>query len=117
MNRVEIKLLERGERTRRRALNSPLGHGSGETVKYFVDFRPWGASTTYPCSSPVITILDENDDDVTATLCAGGGSVVSSYEVEFTVTSVSAQKRYRCFVKATINSLVGECWTYIDGEL
>jgi hypothetical protein len=50
-------------------------------------------------------------------LCSGGGSVVSSYEVEFTITSVSAQKRYRCFIKTTINSLVGECWTFIDGEL
>lgn len=117
MNRVQIKLLERGERTRRRALNSPLKQGSGETVKYYVDFQPWGASESLPCSSPVVTILDEDDTDVTSTLCAGGGSVVSNYEVEFTVTSVSAQKRYRCFVKCTINSLIGECWTFIDGEL
>lgn len=117
MNRVEIKLLERGERTRRRALNSPLRQGSSETVKYFVDFRPWGASDSLPCSSPGITILDEDDTDVTSTLCAAGGAVVSNYEVEFTITAVSAQKRYRCFVKATINSLIGECWTFIDGEL
>jgi hypothetical protein len=117
MNRVEILLLERGERTRRRALNSPLVHGASETVKYFVDFQPWGASVALPCSSPVIKILDEDDTDVTSTLCAGGGSVVSDYEVEFTITSVSAQKAYRVFVKATINSLIGECWTFVHGEL
>jgi hypothetical protein len=117
MNRVEIILLERGERTRRRALNSPLKQGSSETVKYFVNFEPWGASDSLPCSSPVITVLDEDDTDVTATLCSGGGSVVDNYEVEFTVTSVAAQKKYRVFVKATINSLIGECWTYLDGEL
>lgn len=98
-------------------MNSPLKHGSAETIKYFVDFQPWGASDALPCSSPVVTILDEDDTDVTSTLCSGGGSVVSNYEVEFTITSVSAQKRYRCFVKATINSLIGECWTFIDGEL
>lgn len=117
MNRVEIVLLPRGTRTRRRALNSPLKHGSSETVKYFVDFSPWGASDSLPCSTPVIKILDEDDTVVTSTLCAGGGTVVDNYEVEMTVTSVAAQKRYRLFVKSTINSLIGECWTYVDGEL
>lgn len=117
MNRVLIKLLERDERVRRRALNSPLSQGSGETIKYYVDFQPWGASNSLPCTTPVVKILDEDDVDVTSTLCASGGAVVNDYEVEFTVTAVSAQKRYRCFVKTTINSLVGECWTFIDGEL
>lgn len=117
MNRVEIVLLERGERTRRLALNSPLKQGSNETVKYFVDFQPWGASASLPCSSPVITVLDEDDNDVTATVCAGGGSVVTDYEVEFSITSLSAQKAYRVFIRATINSLIGECWTKLFGEL
>jgi hypothetical protein len=117
MNRVEIIILERGERVRRRALNSPLHHGSGETVKYFVDFQPWGASASLPCSSPVITILDNDDTDVTSTLCAAGGAVVSDYEVEFTITAVSAAVKYRVFIKSTIDSLVGECWTFLIGEL
>ena len=117
MNRVEIKLLTRGERVRRRALNSPLAQGSVETVKYFVDLQPWGASESLPASSPVVLILDNNDVDVTATLCSGGGAVVSDYEVEFTVTAVTAGDRYRVFVKATINSLIGQCWTFLDGEL
>ena len=117
MNRVEIKILERGERIRRRALNSPLSQGSAETMKFFVDFQPWGATASLPCSSPVVTILDEDDGDVTATLCSGGGAVVSDYEVEFTVTAVGAGKRYRIFVKSTINSLIGECWTFLDGEV
>lgn len=117
MNRVEIKLLERGERTRRRALNSPLRHGSSETLKYFVDFQPWGATIALPCATPVVKILDEDDTDVTSTLCSGGGAVVSDYEVEFTITAVTAQKAYRVFVKTTINSLIGECWTKLIGEL
>ena len=117
MNRVEIKLLERGERTRRLAMNSPLKQGSSETAKYFVDFQPWGATVSLPCSSPVITILDEDDTDVTSTLCSGGGAVVSDYEVEFTITAITAQKAYRVFVKSTINSLIGECWTKLIGEL
>ena len=117
MNRVEIVLLERGERTRRRALNSPLGQGSAETVKYFVDFQPWGASDSLPVSSPVVTILDQDNVDVTGTLCSGGGAVVSDYEIEFTVTAVSTGDRYRVFVKGTIDSLIGECWTFLDGEL
>ena len=117
MNRVEIRLLTRGERVRRRALNSPLAQGSVETVKYFVDFQPWGASDSLPASSPVVLILDEDDTDVTSTLCSGGGAVVSDYDVEFTVTAVGAGKRYRVFVKATINTLIGQCWTFLDGEL
>jgi hypothetical protein len=115
MNRVEIQLLERGERTRRRALNSPLEQGSGETVKYFVDFAPWGAGATYPVSSGTVTILDQDNTDVTATLSAGGASEVGDTEVEFTITAVTAGDRYRVFVKGTINSLIGECWTYLDG--
>ena len=117
MNRVEIRLLTRGERVRRRALNSPLTQGSVETIKFFVDFQPWGASDSLPASSPVVLILDEDDTDVTSTLCSGGGAVVSDYEVEFTVTAVSAGKRYRVFVKATVDSLVGQCWTFLDGEV
>lgn len=117
MNRVEIILLVRGERTRRRALNSPIRQGASETVKYFVDWQPWGASDSLPCSSPVIKILDEDDTDVTATLCSGGGTVVDNFEVEFVVTSVAAQKKYRIFVKSTINSLIGECFTILEGEL
>ena len=117
MNRVEIKLLVRGERTRRLAMNSPLKQGASETVKYFVDFQPWGASVSLPCSSPVVKILDEDDLDVTATLCSGGGAVVSDYEIEFTITAIAAQKAYRVYVKSTINSLIGECWTKLVGEL
>ena len=117
MNRIEIKLLTRGKRVRRRALNSPLRQGSAETLKYFVDFQPWGASVALPASTPVILILDEDDNDVTSTLNAGGGAVVSSYEVEFTITAVSPDKRYRVFMKATVDSLIAECWTFLDGEL
>ena len=117
MNRVEIELLERGVRTRRRATNSPLEQGSAETVKYFVDFRPWGASDNLLVSSPVVTILDQDDTVVTGTLCDGGGAVVSNYEIEFTVTAITAGDRYRVFVKGTINSLIGECWTFLDGAL
>ena len=117
MNRVEIKLLERGERVRRRALNSPLAQGSAETVKYFVDFQPWGASDSLPVSSPAVKILDQDDGDVTATLCSAGGAVVSDYEVEFTITAVTAGDKYRVFVKGTVDSLIEECWTFVEGEL
>lgn len=117
MNRVEIKLLTRGQRVRRRALNSPLRQGSAETIKYFVDFQPWGASASLPASSPVVLITDEDSTDVTSALCASGGAVVSDYEIEFTITAVNPDKRYRVFVKGTVNSLVAECWTFLDGEL
>lgn len=117
MNRIEIRILTRGARVRRRALNSPLRQGSAETLDYFVDFRPWGASIALPASTPVIKITDEDDVDVTATLCSGGGAIVSSYEVQFAITAVGASKRYRIFVKATVDSLIGECWTFLDGEL
>jgi hypothetical protein len=117
MNRVQIKLRERIEQSARRATNSPLKQGSSETVTYYVDFSEWGASATYAVTSPVVTILDSNDDDVTSTLSAGGGSVVSDVEVQFDITSVTAGERYRVFVKGTSNSRIQECWCYIDGEL
>ena len=117
MNRIEIVILTRGDRVRRRALNSPLRQGAAETLKYFVDFQPWGASDSNVASTPVIVILDEDDTVVTSTLCSGGGAIVSDYEVEFTITAVSPDKRYRVYIKATVDSLVGECWTYLDGEL
>lgn len=118
MNRVEIKLEERGEYTRRRALNSPLKQGSSETVKYFANFDVWGASESLPVSTPVITVLDQDNQDVTTTIfSADDATVVSSTEVEFTLSSMTAGDRYRVFIKGTINSLVGEAWTFIDGEL
>ena len=116
MNRIEIRLLSRGQRVRRRALNSPLRQGSAETLTYYVDFRPWGATEALPASTPVITILDEDDNDVTSTLNAGGGSIISNYEVQFDLTAVSAGKRYRVFVKATVDSDIAEAWTFLDGE-
>jgi hypothetical protein len=84
MNRVEILLLERGERSRRLALNSPLRQGSGELVKYFVDFTPWGATAALPVSTPVVKVLDKDGTDVTygghvaTAVIADGGTL---YEV------------------------------------
>ena len=198
MNRVEIKLLERGVRSRRRALNSPLRQGVDELVQYFVDFTPWGASVSLPVSVPVVTVLNQDDEDVThggqvATIAVTDGGtayevndiltitdsgssgdatikvltinggiiltaelvdvgydytagvkattghttdatftitvaatklvvratveVVSSVEIQFNLTNFELKNRYRVYIKGTINSLVGECWTYIDGEL
>ena len=199
MNRVKIDIMERGVRSRRQAMNSPLKQGVSETVQYYVDFTGWGASEATPVSSPVIKILDQDDEDVThdgliaTAVVADGGTayavndvltvtevgssgdgtltvltvaagviltaevttegfdytagvkattghtedatftitvsddsnlvvassiaVVSSVEVEFSLTNFVLKNRYRVFVKGTINSLVGECWTLIDGEL
>ena len=118
MNRVKIDLMERGTRTRRLAVNSPLKQGVSETVKYYVDFTLWGASSSLPVSSPVIKILDQDDVDKTSVIySAADVAVVSSVEVEFTLSAMVLKNRYRVFVKGTINSLIGECWCTIDGEL
>ena len=116
MDRVKVKLRSRTEQTARQALNSPLKQGSSETVTYYVDFQDWGATDALPVTSPVITILNNNDTDVTSTLCAGGGSVVSNTEVQFNITAVTAGDRYRVFVKGTSNSRIQECWFFLDGE-
>jgi hypothetical protein len=117
MNRVEISLLTRGKQARRRALNSPLKQGINETVKYYVDFTPWGASAALPVSTPIITVLDQDDTDVTSTIfSADDATVVSSVEVEFTLSALVINNRYRVFVKGTINSLVGECYTVLTAE-
>lgn len=116
MDRVQIKLRSRADQSVRQATNSPLKQGSSETVTYYVDFASWGASATYPVTSPVVTILDQDSTDVTSTLCSGGGSVVDDTEVQFDVTSVTAGDRYRMFVKGTSNSRTQECWCYLQGE-
>ena len=117
MNRVEIKLLERGVRTRRRALNSPLKQGQSETVSYFVDFTPWGASQSLPVSTPVVLVLDQDLTDVTATVfSADDAAIIDNVEVQFTLSAFTIGDKYRVFIKGTIDSLIGECWTYIDGE-
>ena len=196
MNRVEIKLLERGAISRRRALNSPLAQGAAEIVQYFADFTPWGASDSYPVSAEILTVLNEDlthggiiatvviadggtgysvddvlvitdsgssgdgtaivtaetggvidtvelgepgfdytagvkatvqgNDDATVTITVSADdkivvrnsiSIVSNVEVQFTLNNFVVDDRYRVFIKGTINSLVGECWTYIDGKL
>lgn len=116
MDRVEVKLVPRAKRTSRQATNSPLKQGSSETVTYYVDLATWGASAAEAVTSPVITILDQDDGDVTATLCAGGGAVVGDTEIQFDLTAVSAGDRYRVYIKGTSNSRIMECWTWVDGE-
>jgi hypothetical protein len=117
MDRVKVKLRSRQEQTIRKAANSPLKQGSNETVTYYVDFAEWGASVDNIVSSPVVTILDDDDTDVTSTLCAAGGSVVASVEVEFTITEVVVGAYYRVFVRGTSNSRIEECWFHLQGEL
>lgn len=199
MNRVKIDIMERGERSRRQAKNSPLKQGVNEIVKYYVDFSVWGAAEATPVSLPVIKILDQDGADVThdgavlTAVVADGGTlyevgdvltvtdsgssgtatltvltvdtgviltaavttagfdytagvkattghtedatftitvsssaqlvvrdtiaVVSSVEVEFSLANFVLSNRYRVFVQGTIDSLIGECWVAIDGEL
>ena len=118
MNRTQAILLERGTVVRRRALNSPLKQGSAETVRYVVDFTPWGASDSYPVSTPVVTVLDQDDASATSTVfSADDATVISNVEGEFTLSAVTAGDRYRVFVKGTIDGLIGQCWVYVDGEL
>lgn len=120
MNRVEIKLLERTKVSRRRALNSPLKQGTEETVQYFADFAPWGANVSFAVISPVVTVLNQDDIDVTEGAYdvwqAASTSVVNT-EIQFTLENFIAGDRYRVFIKCTIRGHVQECWTYIDGEL
>lgn len=199
MNRVKIDIMERGDRSRRQAKNSPLKQGVSEIVKYYVDFSVWGAAEATPVSLPAVKILNQDGEDVshdglvvTAVVADGGTSyvvgdvltitdagssgdatltvltvnagviltvaittagfdytagvkattghtedatftitvsddsnlvtrdsiaVVSYVEVEFVLTNFVLSNRYRVFVKGTIDSEIGECWTYIDGEL
>ena len=79
MNRIEIQLLSRGVVSRRRALNSPLRQGSAELVQYYADFTPWGASTSYPMTAPVLKVLDQDGTDVTY---GGHVSVVTAAPVD-----------------------------------
>jgi hypothetical protein len=101
-----MKLRSRGNYVRREATNT-----------FFVDFTLWGASSAAAITSPTVTILDQDDNDVSATLNAGGASVVDSVQAQFDITSVTQYDRYRVFVKVTIDSDVVECWCYLDGDL
>ena len=87
-------------------------------MKYYVDFSGWGASSTYPVSTPVvIVLLNKDGSDVTATIfSADDAGVASNVEVEFTLSAFANYKSYRIFVKGTINSLIGEMYCDIQGE-
>lgn len=119
MNRVKLILEPRGEDgvVKREVLNSPLEQGTGETVKYYVDFADWGASESNPCTSPTVTVLLNRDEsDVTTTIhAADDATVVSNTEVEFTLAAFSRYKTYTVYVKATSNSLIEECYVQIRG--
>lgn len=114
--RVELILRNRDVASGREVANSPQTQGINETVVFFADFSTWGATDSSPCTSPVITCLDEDDTDVTSTLCTGGGTVVANVQVQFTITGVTAGKHYRIFVKATIDSSIFETMLRLDGE-
>ena len=123
MNRVQLKLLDRGTdgEVKREALNSPLQQGVNETIKYYVDFSGWGASSDVAIEpttpAPVVTVLlDKDDSDVTSTIfVADDAAVVSDVELEFTLSAFSRYKTYRVYVKVTIGSEIGEMFAYIRG--
>lgn len=120
MNRVQLKLLDRGSdgEVQREATNSPLSQGTAETIKYYVDFTGWGASSDNNPGTLVVTVLlDKDDSDVTSTIfAADDAAVVSDVEVEFTLTAFSRYKTYRVYVKATIGSEIGEMFCVIRGK-
>ena len=74
MNRVQLKLLDRGTdgEVKREALNSPIQQGTGETIKYYVDFSGWGASSSVPIEpttpAPDVTVLLDKDDSILGVL-------------------------------------------------
>ena len=43
--------------------------------------------------------------------------VANDTQIQFNLTNVVAGDRYRVFIKGTVNSLIEECWLYLDGEL
>lgn len=116
MNRTEIQLLDRGGQVRRQAINSPLKQGTNEDLLHFVDLEPWGASDSLVPSVPVILVLDQDDVDVTATVAPDAATIVNDTEVQWRVKSTVVGDRYRVYVKATIDTRIGECWYYLDGE-
>jgi hypothetical protein len=118
MNRVKLILEPRGEdgQVRREALNSPIQQGTQETIKYYFDFSGWGASSSNPCTTPVVTVLGRYDSDDTATIfSADDATVVSNVEVEFTLSAFSRYKWYRVYVKTTIGSEIGEAFCQMEG--
>lgn len=117
-NRLEIKLRPRGDFTRREATNSPLKLGTGETVTAFVDFTDWGASASSPISSPVLTILDQDDNDVSATVSTGigGAQIVNSVQYEFPLGNGTQYDRYRVFIQVALGGNTVEPWCYVDVE-
>ncbi len=200
VNRVQIQLLEKGQVTRREALNSPLKQGASELTRYFADFDVWGASASFPVSAPVLKVLNQDDEDVTygghvvlvvvndggtgyeeddvLTLTEAGSSgdatvtvvaapggvillvslttvgynyttgskdttgegnndatitiatvtdaelivkasvtVVGDTQIQFDATNFVTGDRYRFYIKGTVDSLIGEAWIYVDGEL
>ena len=124
MNRVQLKLEPRGTGgvVKREALNSPLQQGTGETVKYYMDFSGWGASSdTAICASdpaPDVTVLLAKDDtDLTSTIhTADDATVVSSVELEFTLTAMVRHKSYIVYVKIGIGDEVAEAFAVIRSQ-
>jgi hypothetical protein len=119
MNRVKLLLTPRGEDgiSRREATNSPLAQGTAETIKYYVDFTDWGASSSAPCTTPVVTVLLSKDDtDKTSTIhSADDATVVSDVEVEFTLSAFGRYQAYMVYVKTTIGSEIVEAFCQMEG--
>lgn len=118
-NRIEMKLRPRGDFVRREATNSPLKIGSIEAVTVFVDFSNWGASASNAISSPVLKILDQDDNDKTTVMSTnfGGATIVNDTQYEFPLGAATQYDRYRVFVKVTTGGDQVEAWAYFDCEL
>ena len=100
----------------REILESPIVQGANETKQYYIDFVTWGASDAAPVTTPDVTVYDQDDVDVTTTVCSAGGSVVSDTLVYFILTALVAGNEYKVLVEGVYSSQTYETYFTVEGE-
>lgn len=96
----------------RTVIESPLYQGENESIGYRLDTGPWGGTPT----SPVITILNNLNEDVTTDLTAGSESVSGNYVTYRAVQSLSRDEIYKMLLRFTSSGNVFEALCTLIGQ-
>ena len=96
----------------RRIVESPLYQGEDEQVVYILTTTPWASDP----SSPVVTIKDDDGEDVTADFTSGSASASGDVITTPTILDLVAGTQYRLEIKFTVDGNVLEAWADLRGE-
>jgi len=98
--------------TIREVKKSPRPQGESERIAYYIDTTPWGGYG----STEVVTLIDANGTDISATNLVGVASVFGNVITTPLVVNLGKGIRYRLQIQWVLTGNTWEAFCDIFGE-